>query len=203
MDRVLGVADGGNRAGAAIGGAHQRRAHLNRPVGAQRRSASRIEQLERLHHHDRGLHGFDRTVAALQCCACLLEGAEQCLAMAILLLEQASTSIAGAGVDRHDGVTHSQPLRWKNISRAMHVASMLPSPMPQNAHAEPMCLTRKPKFCPKKPVMKASGRKIVAITVSCFMTSFCRLLDRKSTRLNSSHANISYAVFCLKKKKQR
>src|SRR3712207_8904580 len=25
-------------------------------------------------------------------------------------------------------------------------------------------------------------------------------LDRKSTRLNSSHANISYAVFCLKKK---
>src|SRR3712207_7454441 len=28
-----------------------------------------------------------------------------------------------------------------------------------------------------------------------------RELDRKSTRLNSSHANISYAVFCLKKKK--
>src|SRR3712207_7318510 len=27
-------------------------------------------------------------------------------------------------------------------------------------------------------------------------------LDRKSTRLNSSHANISYAVFCLKKKEQ-
>src|SRR3712207_7319346 len=26
--------------------------------------------------------------------------------------------------------------------------------------------------------------------------------DRKSTRLNSSHANISYAVFCLKKKKE-
>src|SRR3712207_7917967 len=28
------------------------------------------------------------------------------------------------------------------------------------------------------------------------------LTDRKSTRLNSSHANISYAVFCLKKKKK-
>src|SRR5258707_11676307 len=27
--------------------------------------------------------------------------------------------------------------------------------------------------------------------------------DRKSTRLNSSHANISYAVFCLKKKNQK
>src|SRR4051812_50225990 len=29
-----------------------------------------------------------------------------------------------------------------------------------------------------------------------------RLADRKSTRLNSSHMSISYAVFCLKKKKQ-
>src|SRR5256885_13237509 len=29
----------------------------------------------------------------------------------------------------------------------------------------------------------------------------CRPLDRKSTRLNSSHLVISYAVFCLKKKK--
>src|SRR3712207_7909445 len=33
------------------------------------------------------------------------------------------------------------------------------------------------------------------------MTSGLRR-DRKSTRLNSSHANISYAVFCLKKKKK-
>src|SRR3712207_8174546 len=33
----------------------------------------------------------------------------------------------------------------------------------------------------------ASGRTLV------------RFIDRKSTRLNSSHANISYAVFCLKK----
>src|SRR3989440_5676948 len=30
-----------------------------------------------------------------------------------------------------------------------------------------------------------------------------RLLDRKSTRLNSSHDQISYAVFCLKKKKKK
>src|SRR3712207_6973282 len=34
------------------------------------------------------------------------------------------------------------------------------------------------------------------------LSSRSRLSDRKSTRLNSSHANISYAVFCLKKKKQ-
>src|SRR5207248_1373921 len=31
---------------------------------------------------------------------------------------------------------------------------------------------------------------------------FCNVGDRKSTRLNSSHRTISYAVFCLKKKKQ-
>src|SRR5699024_11480225 len=30
----------------------------------------------------------------------------------------------------------------------------------------------------------------------------CRMQDRKSTRLNSSHVSISYAVFCLKKKKK-
>src|SRR5438445_3751251 len=37
------------------------------------------------------------------------------------------------------------------------------------------------------------------------MTTFYgeRSADRKSTRLNSSHANISYAVFCLKKKKKK
>src|SRR2546430_9193467 len=30
----------------------------------------------------------------------------------------------------------------------------------------------------------------------------CAVIDRKSTRLNSSHSQISYAVFCLKKKKK-
>src|SRR5947209_17218004 len=35
------------------------------------------------------------------------------------------------------------------------------------------------------------------------LTSSQQRLDRKSTRLNSSHANISYAVFCLKKKKRK
>src|SRR5438309_8130738 len=30
-----------------------------------------------------------------------------------------------------------------------------------------------------------------------------KLIDRKSTRLNSSHSSISYAVFCLKKKKKK
>src|SRR5258707_14515074 len=34
------------------------------------------------------------------------------------------------------------------------------------------------------------------------LTNVTTSRDRKSTRLNSSHANISYAVFCLKKKRQ-
>src|SRR3712207_8179839 len=37
--------------------------------------------------------------------------------------------------------------------------------------------------------------------VSIELQKVYRQTDRKSTRLNSSHANISYAVFCLKKKK--
>src|SRR3712207_7775641 len=41
------------------------------------------------------------------------------------------------------------------------------------------------------PVMAAEVGQVAAYRV---------LTDRKSTRLNSSHANISYAVFCLKKK---
>src|SRR3712207_8781098 len=40
------------------------------------------------------------------------------------------------------------------------------------------------------------GRHDAAVEVTA-------LQDRKSTRLNSSHANISYAVFCLKKKKSK
>src|SRR3712207_8541144 len=39
------------------------------------------------------------------------------------------------------------------------------------------------------------------ITLTMDSSADVPLVDRKSTRLNSSHANISYAVFCLKKKK--
>src|SRR3712207_8467995 len=43
---------------------------------------------------------------------------------------------------------------------------------------------------------------IAALPFGIIMLMLCigLLKDRKSTRLNSSHANISYAVFCLKKK---
>src|SRR3712207_8926018 len=41
------------------------------------------------------------------------------------------------------------------------------------------------------------------LRVGTFQYAASRGEDRKSTRLNSSHANISYAVFCLKKKKKK
>src|SRR3712207_7276591 len=51
--------------------------------------------------------------------------------------------------------------------------------------------------------LRDSGTTILFVSHSMGMVKdFCTeaVLDRKSTRLNSSHANISYAVFCLKKK---
>src|SRR5476651_1210685 len=45
------------------------------------------------------------------------------------------------------------------------------------------------------------GRSLTLELPQGWMKEHPLTLDRKSTRLNSSHANISYAVFCLKKKK--
>src|SRR3712207_8744709 len=45
----------------------------------------------------------------------------------------------------------------------------------------------------------AAGAEVVGVVVGA-ADLLVELQDRKSTRLNSSHANISYAVFCLKKK---
>src|SRR5688572_32409855 len=42
-----------------------------------------------------------------------------------------------------------------------------------------------------------------AVSDAGSLALFYQALDRKSTRLNSSHSQISYAVFCLKKKKER
>src|SRR5438445_9038551 len=47
---------------------------------------------------------------------------------------------------------------------------------------------------------KAGNRGSIWSCSGASASTTCR--DRKSTRLNSSHANISYAVFCLKKKKK-
>src|SRR3712207_8985831 len=51
------------------------------------------------------------------------------------------------------------------------------------------------------PRVHPVGVEGLAVDVERVPVGRLREQDRKSTRLNSSHANISYAVFCLKKKK--
>src|SRR2546427_10111202 len=48
------------------------------------------------------------------------------------------------------------------------------------------------------------GENVLAFFVRILLVgTFSKQRDRKSTRLNSSHSQISYAVFCLKKKKKK
>src|SRR3712207_8917697 len=54
------------------------------------------------------------------------------------------------------------------------------------SHPQAPCVS-----CSRPPIIRQVYRS----------TQVSGVVDRKSTRLNSSHANISYAVFCLKKKK--
>src|SRR5258708_28440736 len=68
--------------------------------------------------------------------------------------------------------------------------------------------TRSPEPIPTRPNNTCTtvnvDRDMPKIMVSPFESGWyvrCRQTDRKSTRLNSSHQIISYAVFCLKKKK--
>src|SRR3712207_8575789 len=44
---------------------------------------------------------------------------------------------------------------------------------------------------------------LLVVDAGAMARSAAAIVDRKSTRLNSSHANTSYAVFCLKKKRKR
>src|SRR2546429_6683428 len=51
------------------------------------------------------------------------------------------------------------------------------------------------------PRRSATARRLCFCTAGCCSLITTSQRDRKSTRLNSSHGYISYAVFCLKKKK--
>src|SRR2546430_1535674 len=54
-----------------------------------------------------------------------------------------------------------------------------------------------------RDILATAGASLAdVVEVSSYLVSMADL-DRKSTRLNSSHSQISYAVFCLKKKKQK
>src|SRR5438309_6080817 len=54
----------------------------------------------------------------------------------------------------------------------------------------------------RQRVWEAANVQLGTVTLDTDTTVHTRWRDRKSTRLNSSHSSISYAVFCLKKKKK-
>src|ERR1039458_4569525 len=69
--------------------------------------------------------------------------------------------------------------------------------------SEPRALSVKTCGVPVEPTVTSPKSRLLAEVFSAVKTEIPRMrrLDRKSTRLNSSHLGISYAVFCLKKKK--
>src|SRR2546426_5163635 len=71
------------------------------------------------------------------------------------------------------------------VDRAQQIAgkSVAPDPVALRIHAG----------CGTREKVKVAGAVVLCL----------RVVDRKSTRLNSSHLVISYAVFCLKKKKKK
>src|SRR3712207_8861630 len=65
---------------------------------------------------------------------------------------------------------------------------------------------RRPQAIPRpppsqRPAEAAADARLRPVSPRRPFRDIRNVVDRKSTRLNSSHANISYAVFCLKKKK--
>src|SRR5207244_12209443 len=100
--------------------------------------------------------------------------------------------------DVHTPTTHSSPTRRSSDLPRDHPPEniyyvMIPPPHGRNAHARHQrqhCPEQPPPVSPCAP--QCRGRP-------CHVLG--RKRDRKSTRLNSSHQIISYAVFCLKKKR--
>src|SRR3712207_8830740 len=78
--------------------------------------------------------------------------------------------------------------------------SPFPPPPPLPSFNEPQPVGRVIDLALEAP--PAVARAHLAVALGHRRRDPERLADRKSTRLNSSHANISYAVFCLKKKKK-
>src|SRR2546427_3425759 len=55
--------------------------------------------------------------------------------------------------------------------------------------------------CKRRPIAALGVALVGSLSLGCHDSTAPPGGDRKSTRLNSSHSQISYAVFCLKKKK--
>src|SRR5206468_12461901 len=67
-------------------------------------------------------------------------------------------------------------------------------------YATPMMLAPRKRWRGMRAGTRTAGAGVSLRLVRAFCERFLATRDRKSTRLNSSHDQISYAVFCLKKK---
>src|SRR2546430_6163525 len=83
-----------------------------------------------------------------------------------------------------------QGIRWATIAGIFFIAGACELTRAQ-ARPDSPPVTMKPSATDQNAQAESELRAGIALT-----------LDRKSTRLNSSHSQISYAVFCLKKKKK-
>src|SRR5256885_11627408 len=79
-----------------------------------------------------------------------------------------------------------------SLHDALPISTSCPASSRSRTTAEPMY--------PVAPVTKTRICQILSGCLGSLHCSPCSVVDRKSTRLNSSHLVISYAVFCLKKK---
>src|SRR3712207_8923337 len=86
---------------------------------------------------------------------------------------------------------------YTTLFRSMHAGArvaQIATPMPG---ADARASSKRTEFCMARTLPK----RPLGGSTPCLLVLVSR--DRKSTRLNSSHANISYAVFCLKKIKDK
>src|SRR3712207_8840105 len=103
-----------------------------------------------------------------------------------LKLMQASDWVTEAGLEAFDAVVRREMEQALGRAAATDLVTGLPNRDQFNRLLLPQAI--------------ASHERL---SVAIFdVAHFTETVDRKSTRLNSSHANISYAVFCLKKKKK-
>src|SRR2546422_5002775 len=108
--------------------------------------------------------------------------------------------------------------RWVSVKRSQMVgfssvawvSSRTPSPkrsaafemISRSANSCPRAAaTVRPISLPRLPAVSEMARILMACLLPETQMPLPAVTDRKSTRLNSSHGYISYAVFCLKKKK--
>src|SRR5207248_10933127 len=108
-------------------------------------------------------------------------------------------------------VLFSPFLCYLTFSLFFFIATATPEIYTLSLHdALPICRARRPRQtlvsshfrrCRLASTQSASRSRVLRRCKRQAMFWKSELLDRKSTRLNSSHRTISYAVFCLKKKK--